>query len=158
MKFKPLLLALLVISPIASHAATDWTAKLQPMLSGCDYADVRYNLAPRYKSAIVKQTTKVDDKHNEESPTHTILLLRNSVAFGLPIERFKLDSADAAYTQTIYFKSGDFMKLRPLFKLPDVSGEDRKNLKNNHLGYSSLMRTLKFNAKEKSISCSGLAG
>lgn len=157
MKFKPLLLTLLAICPIVSHAATDWTSKLQPMLSGCDYADVRYNLAPRYKSAIVKQTTKVDN-NDIESPTHTTLLLRNSVAFGLPIEHFKLDSADAAYTQTIYFKSAEFMKLRPLFKLPDVSGEDKKNIRNNSLGYDTQMRTLKFNAKEKSISCSGLAG
>lgn len=153
----PILFTSFSLLSTISHATTDWTPKFQPMLDGCHYADISYNLEPVYKSAIVKQSTKVDDKNNEESPTYITTLLKHSVAFGLPITRFKTDSNDGAYTQNLYFSSADFMKLRPLFKLPDMSGEDSKSLKNNKLGYSIGMTSLQFNIKQSSISCSGYA-
>lgn len=85
-------------------------------------------------------------------------IFKNSIAFGQPIDRITLESFDGAYGYTLYFKSKDITKLRPLFKLPKLTDDDKKDITNNQTGYHTPIYNLKFNTKEKSITCSGYAG
>ena len=63
---------------------------------------------------------------------------------------------DGSYNYTLYFKNKDFVELRPLFKLPkDIEGQD---IKKTSTGYETPGFSLKFDAKDKSITCSGYSG
>lgn len=155
MKLSPLMLAVITVLPVASYATTDWTPKLKPMLAGCEGMNL-YELPKSYQSAIVKKIEQ-SDGDTEDDPYYMTYMLKDSVAFGQPISRIKLASYDSGYGTTIYFKNADFIKLRPLFKLPKVSASEAKSVKNTKLGYQAAMTNLTFNPKDKSITCSGYA-
>lgn len=152
-----IILAAFLTLPIISNAATDWAPKFDPMLNGCGYIDLDYQLEPIYKSAIAKKTHKVSPiKGSEEERVHDTVLFKNSIAFGQPIQRFELYSLDGGYNYTLYFKNNDFVKLRPLFKLPtDTEGQE---IKKTSTGYETPVFSLKFNTKDKSITCHGYSG
>lgn len=158
MKLNTLILSTLVVLPIASHATADWTPILRPMLNGCDFTNQIDKKSKLYKASVLKDTLVIEDENEEESPTHQTILLKDAVAFGQPITKITHNGADAGFSHTIYFRNKEFIKLRPLFKLPKADSYNKHEIKINNLGYDTPDRTLTFDIKAKTISCSGLAG
>lgn len=158
MKMNTLILSALVILPLTSQAKNDWTPILRPMLNGCDFTNQIDKKSKLYKASVLKDTLVIEDENEEESPTHQTILLKDAVAFGQPFTKITDDGSDGAFAYTIYFKNKDFIKLRPLFKLPKVDSYNKHEIKINNLGYDTPARTLTFNIKEKTITCSGYEG
>lgn len=155
MKFKILILTTLFALPIVCNATTDWTPILRPLLNGCDFAHEIDDVSKLYKSSVVKDTLVADYPDEEETPTHHTLLLKDAVAFGQPITKITNDESDGSFAYSLYFKNTEFMKLRPLFKLPKPNSYSKGKIKTSKLGYETEDRALTFDVKQKTITCSG---
>lgn len=157
MKFNKLMIAALFILPIASHATTDWTPILSPLLNECDFPNEIDKKSKLYKQSVIKDTVAIDYPDEVESPTHQTILLKNTVAFGQPITKIVDEGSDGGFAYTIYFKNAEFIKLRPLFKLPKPNGYATGKIKTNKLSYETEDRKLTFDVKQKTITYSGYA-
>lgn len=160
MKFRVLLALSLCLAPTLSQAVTDWTPYLKPMQQGCSFSNPTKNLPAVYKASVVKKSVKGNPKNEHEDVT-TTFLLKNAVAFGLPIKAvaYRQGYEDAGIK--VFFSSASFTKLRPLFKAPILKpSPDMPNPtldENDSKGYldtSGGYTRLEFDKKSQSITCS----
>lgn len=121
--------------PSFANAASDWTAVVKPIVTGCHDEFQLENLSKAQKASIVSKKVK----KLSEDETQTTYILKNATAYGYSITKIQIErSYDPS--QTLYFVNDKFMALKKLNSQVDPAG------------------TLTFNQKEKSISCSWSEG
>jgi len=152
--------ALLIAVSMSATAATDWTPYLKPMLTGCDFINPTDQLPSRYKASISSKKVKGNPKIEGEEVI-TTYYLKNASAFGQPLQKVEYLQGYEWNHLRLYFKDSKFLALRPKFKLPvfdknvapyaTVTKNDKTGYSIEEGGYIDLV----FDAKQKSITCSG---
>ena len=132
----------------------DWTPFLKPMMSGCRFPSLYQELPQIYRQSINSVYKKGDPTLEEDSFT-TTYKLKNTIAFGYSIASIEHLEGYEWSRMKLFFEDSDFIKLRSQFEPPKVD-EYSEVVENNSLGYehiSGAYTSLKFNTKEKSITC-----
>ena len=122
--------------PSFANAASDWTAVVKPIVTGCHDEFQLENLSKAQKASIVSKKVK----KLSEDETQTTYILKNATAYGYSITKIQIErSYDPS--QTVYFLNDKFMSLKKL--KTQVDADD----------------ILTFNQKNKSITCAwGMEG